>query len=299
MKLFYENKEIKLNTTELKVSDNISGKADSLSVTFSDIKSECTKWDFKKGDSIKVVNGNFSTGLMYVDRYSCSNGLYSVDALSIKKGIKTKNTRVWEKISFLDLAKDLAESMNLNLKNYGVEDFIYSRVDQIEKSDLAFLKERCILEGCVLKIYNGNALIISEEYIKKQSTVITISSDEIKGKYSFETTSNGIIGGVKLLSMQDKLIHGEYIKDSEEEILTIKDVYLTSNYEANRFSKNILNYTNRNESTGTFYIELNSDLASGNLIKLNDFNLFSGTYVIESIIHDFVQNISRLKVRKV
>lgn len=299
MDLIYENKLIKLNINECISTDNLGSRLDSLEVSFADIKNECTTWEFKKGDSIEIIDSPFSTGKMYVDEFFVKDNIFYVKALSIKKNYKTKKSRSWEKVSFIDVANDIANNLGLELKTYGIKNYIYDRVDQIEQSDLEFIYQRCIFEGYIMKINNNRLNIISEKYIESQKPVITYSSNDFIGRYEFKCTSKNIFGGCEIYSNLNEYIKGSYlIVNSTDDILKFKNIYVSSLEEANRFAKNILHSYNKYEYTGSFIVEKNNNIAAGNTVKIDKFNGFNGVYVVESISNYFNQNKIKLKVRK-
>ncbi len=300
MKVIYEGTEINLEVSDCRIYDNMGGKADSLVISFADIKNECRKWNFAKDNTIEIIDSPFSSGIMYVDGFGCSRGSYDIDAISIKKSFKTKKTRTWENVKFLDLAKDLTEELGLNLKTYGVNDFQYSRVDQVQKNNIEFLNYRSMLEGYNLKISNGKALIVSEEFLKGQKEVLTLEPSLFIGKYDFKCTSNHIYHGCEIVSFSKSLIKGRYINDNfSGDVIKINNISIGSIGEANRFSKNVLLSLNKNETIGVFTINKNTSLAAGNLINIENLDSFNGKYVIENIIHDLIGGRSKLTVRKV
>lgn len=300
MKLIYEGVEINLKILECKITDNIGDKADSIIISFADSELKYRQWNFKKNDCIEVIDGLFSTGKMYIDDFGCSNGKYTIKALSIKKKIKTKNTRAWENVRFLDLAKDLVKEEGLNLKTYGIENYIYERVDKDKRNNIDFLNFRCMLEGYNLKISNNEALIISETFLEEQIEEIIIYKEDMINKYDFKTTSNNIISGCEIIYNSDFLVKGRYInRKFNGEILKINDIQTYNIVEANRFCKNIFKKYNKYETIGKFTIKKNTNISAGNTIKILDLELFNGKYIIEKVIHDLVNNQSRINVRKV
>lgn len=300
MKVIYEGAEINLEVSDCRIYDNMGGKADSLVISFADIKNECRKWNFAKNNSIEIIDNPFSSGIMYVDGFGCSRGSYNIDAISIKKSFKTKKTRTWENVKFLDLAKDLTEELGLNLETYGVNDFQYSRVDQVQKNNIEFLNYRCMLEGCTLKISNGKALIVSEEFLRRQKEVLTLDPSLFIGNYDFKCTSNRIYHGCEIVSFSKSLIKGRYTNDNfNGDVIKINNISIRSTGEANRFSKNVLLSLNKNETIGVFTINKNTSIAAGNLINIENLDSFNGKYIIENIIHDLIGGRSKLTVRKV
>lgn len=300
MRVIYEGTEINLEVSKCNIIDNMGGKADSLAISFADIKNECRKWDFSKNNIIEILDEPFSTGRMYVDSFGCSNGLYNVDALSIKKSFKTKRTRTWEKVNFIDFANDLIKEIGLNLETYGIDNFQYERVDQVEQNNMEFLRYRCMLEGYNLKISNGKAIIVSEKFLESQNSVLALDPSLFIGKYKFKCTSNHIYGGCEVSSFSKEFIKGSYIlNNSIGEVKKITDVNTSSLGETTRFAKNILRSFNKLETTGSFTISKNTNIAAGNTILLENLSMFNGKYIIESVLHDLVNAKSFLTVRKV
>ncbi len=300
IKVIYEGTEINIEVSDCRIIDNMGGKADSLAISFADIKNECRKWDFAKNNTIEIIDKPFRTGVMYIDCFGCSSGSYNIDAISIKKTFKSKKTRTWEKVNFLDLAEDLMQELGLKLETYGIDDFQYSRVDQIQKNNLEFLNYRCMLEGYNLKISNGKALIVSENFLQNQNEVLTLNPSCFIGKYNFKCKSNDVYGGCETISFSGTLIKGSYISNKANgELIKITDIPITSIGEANRFSKNILMSLNKYETIGIFTINKNTLIAAGNLIKIENLDSFNGKYIIENIIHDLISGKSKLTVRKI
>lgn len=300
MKVIYENTEINIQVSDCKVIDNMGGKADSLAITFADIKGECRKWEFKKNHSIEVIEEPFSTGKMYVDEFGCGAGKYSIRALSIRKKVKTKFTRTWENVRFLELVNDLIKDEGLELETYGtIENYEYARVDQIEKNNIEFLNERCILEGYNLKICDGKAIIVSEMFLEQQKESLILNPSMFVGKYNFNCTSKDIYGGCEISYASRKFIKGSYILNQDDELLKLRNIMVSNSYEAERFAKNILRSYNKYEVTGTFYLNKNSNIAAGVPLKIENLDSFNGKYIIDRVYQDLILGKTKVIVRKV
>ena len=298
MEILYNNSKIDLATTKCDITDNLCGKADSLTICFSDIKHECRQWQFKKNDAIEIFDNDISLGKMYVDSFGLDGGTFRVKALSLKKKYKTKHTRTWEKTSFLDIANDCASQLGLKLETYGVTDYKYERVDQKQQNDIDFLYYRCQLEGYSLKVGNDKLIIISDEFLLKFEP-IAVSSAEILDNPKFKCTSNSIYGGCEISSFLNSYVKGRYIENIDDEILRINDIPVDSIEQANRFAKNIFHMFNKNEYTGSITIDKNSEIAAGNIIKLSDYGSFNGLYIAEKVTYRLIQNRNFLNLRRI
>lgn len=300
MKVIYENTEINVQVSNCEIIDNMGGKADSLAITFADIKNECRKWDFKKNHVVEVIEEPFSTGKMYVDEFGCGPGTYTIRALSTSKKGKTKFTRTWENVRFFALVNDLLKEECLKLETYGtIQNYEYVRVDQIEKNNIDFLNERCVLEGYNLKICDGKAIIVSEVFLEQQKESLTLNPSMFIGKYNFNCTSKGIYSGCEIFYRSQKLIKGKYILSQQGELLKLRNVMVSSSYEADRFAKNILKSYNKDEITGTFYLNKNTSIAAGVTLKIENLDSFNGKYIIDRVYQNLIQGQTKVKVRRI
>lgn len=300
MKVIYENTEINVQVSECIIVDNMGGKADSLAITFADIKNECRKWEFKKNHVVEVIEPPFSTGKMYVDEFGCGPGTYTLRALSTRKKFKTKFTRTWENVRFLALANDLLKEEGLKLETYGViQNYEYTRVDQIEKNNIDFLNERCILEGYNLKICDEKAVIIAETFLEQQKENVYFNPSMFVGKYEFKCTSKYIYSGCEISYNSRKYIKGIYISNNNGELLKLRNIEVSNSYEADRFAKNILKFHNKYERMGTFYLNKNTNIAAGITVKIQGLDLFDGKYIIERVYQELIQGKTKVTVRKV
>lgn len=299
MEIIYEGKKIDVNVSECTTIDNLGNKLDSMMLAFADVKSECTTWNFKKGQSIKIIDSPFSTGIMYVDDYGISENKFYLRALPVKKKIKTKEFRTWENVTFLDLAKDIAAKLNMKLATYGVTNYTYERIDQVNKNSISFLNFRCMLEGYILKLNNETLNIISEKYIQSQNASKSFSKEDFINK-EFKCNSNSIISGCEIFSNSNNFISASYIKSEYiEDVLKINNIRVSSSEEAERYAKNIVQQHNKYEYSGKFTIKKDTEISAGSIINVNGVNSFSGKYAVEKIINYHCGGKSKLYVRRI
>lgn len=304
MEVIYNNVDI---TNDIKINkavmyDICGGKADSLDIVFSDTEKKWREWAPKKNDTIVILKDGFSSGIMYIDELILSSSKYTIRARSTPLKSKSNKTKSWENIRFKDIAKELTNELGLQLETYGIQDYLYDRLDMLNKTNLQFLNEICILEGYSLKITNGKAIIYNEKELEKAPAVINISEELILGRdYEFSVISNGLYSSCEIdyFTQDDRLINYNYIPPNPPIAPSYKlNLRANSQSEAERYAKSVLRYFNKKETTGTFSIRLNTNIAAGNTINL-DLNQLSGKYFISSIIQNLTSNRSYLHVRKV
>lgn len=299
MQIIYQGKDI-TNSVEVKstsITDNAGGVADSVDITFADTEKLWSKWSPQKNDTVQVKHEGFDSGIMFVDELQQERGIFTVRALSIPQTAKSENTKTWEEVRFLELALDCCKNNGFTLETYGVENQLYERVDQIDTPDFAFLSQRCMLEGYVLKLTNKKAVIYSERYLESLVSAKTIYLEDIDGNYKYFISSMNIYQKCRVTYGNIKF---EYIPNNAPSgpILKVNKLPVYSVAEAERFSKNLLRYHNKQEIKLKFTTEIEVGVAAGNVINIAGFEMFEGAYFVHKLIHDVVNNKTYYTLRK-
>ncbi|MCL2210778.1 MAG: hypothetical protein FWB95_02530 [Treponema sp.] len=118
--------------------------------------------------------------------------MVSIKAVStpISTGMRREEkTRAWEDTTLQKIAQDVADGANLELM-YEVEGEIeLDRVDQIEKSDMAFLHELCKEYGISLKVSSEILVLFEESAYEAKDVIDTFDRSEVRS----ETNKSGRI----------------------------------------------------------------------------------------------------------
>jgi len=297
MQLIYEGKDI-TGVVDIQSADivgNAGGNSDSLDIRFNDTKGIWSRWKPQKNHTLQFTSNGLTSGLMYVDEIKQQRGIFTIRALSIPQKAKTENTKAWENVRFLEFAQEMATKNGFTLKTYGIENNLYKRIDQYEKADFEFLDSRCKLEGCILKLFNKNAIIYKEKYMEDQAYVKTIYIDQFDGPFEFTSKSTGIYGSSRL-SYND--IKYEYNPGLLGPMLKITDVTVDNLAEAERYTKNLLRLENKTENTGYFTINIDVSISAGSTINVSGVGMADGRYIITQSVHKIVSKKTFLRVRK-
>lgn len=299
MNIIYEGIDISTSVqpTTLQITDNAGGKPDSIRVVFSDTEGLWSKWGPKKNDTLQIIDGSFDSGIMYIDEIALFAGSIQIKALSIPQTAKTARSQGWSNVRLLEIATQIAIRHGFSLQTYNLTNHFYERVDQMEEADLFFLAYRCMMEGYALKI-NNNQLVIFNERAEEQKAVnqnAIIRSADMHGAFDFKTKSTDIYGKCIVKSHQ---IKGEFTDASIYGPTLKQNVYVSYQDEANRWAKGFLRSMNKFETFGSFSINLNTKFAAGIPIQIKDVGLFDGKYFVERLIHDLINNRTKLLVRK-
>lgn len=299
MQLIYEGKDItsavEIHKTD--VTDNAGGVADSLEVGFDDPKNLWSQWKPKKNDTVEIIQDGFSSGVMYVDELEQGRGIYTIRALSIPQEAKTENTKAWEQVRFLELATEISSKYGFQLQTYGIQNYLYERLDQSERADFEYLSWRCMLEGYALKLTGEKAVIYDERYMEGLAPVKTIYGDQFDGSYRFKIKSTDIFRSCRITfgSIQYEF---QPANGPAGPVLKINELYVSSQGEAERYAKSLLRYKNKFEYAGYFTIELDTSIAAANNIQVQGVGYADGKYFCEQVIHRLVDKKSFFKVRK-
>lgn len=299
MQLVYEGRDITgaVEIRKADLTDNAGGELDSLDLHFNDPRGLWSQWNPEKNHTVQVVESGFDSGTMYIDEIGQQRGLVVIKALPIRQEAKTENSRTWESTHILGVSQEIATKNGLTLENYGIQDYFYSRLDQVDKADFDFLAWRCLLEGFALKISDGKLIIYDEEFMEAQSPAKTLTPDLVDGDYSFRNKSTQVFGSCSI-SSPNREIQFETRAEVYGPALKFNNFTLNSISEAKRFSKGLLRSKNKFEQTFSAVIRLDPGIAAGNTLLLENFGLSDGKYLAYQVIQKFVSRKSILKLRK-
>jgi phage protein D len=273
--------------------------ADSVDIYIPDPEKLWAYWEPSKGDTFKLKEGNFTTGLMYFDGWQLTDNLYIIRGISTPFAGKTSAIRSWNKAEFIRIAKDISEASGLKLNTYEIENHIYQRLDQTGEGNLAFLNYLCKREGYSLKITDGRAIIFNEKLFEGKEAVKTIYKSDMLSGISFKSSSVDLKSAciARCFSEGTLIEHKEIDSSIYGGEIEIKERLFTVE-EAKRFAKAALRQANKYEFTGDFSISINTDLAAASCINIANLGHIDGQWYIYKIKHDIKNGITHCWVRK-
>jgi len=286
----------------LRLKDNAGGVPDSITAVFSDTDGLWSQWKPAKNDTLQIKHEGFDTGVMYIDELSQSAWVFGLKALSIPQPSKTARSQGWENVRFMEIVTEIAGRYGFRVQTYNVVNHLYERVDQLEEADFAFLAYRCMLEGYALKINDRN-IVIYDEAKEEQKTADTklgtIFQNDINGEFEFTDKSTDVYQKCIVQSQTlNGYIEGEYTADGIYGPTLKRKVFATNQAEANRWAKGILRNHNKHMVTGVLTINLNTNYAAGSCVNVLGIGMFDGKYYIDSLVHDLLNNRTRLTLRR-
>ncbi|QNU67267.1 phage late control D family protein [Ruminiclostridium herbifermentans] len=299
--LIYEGKDITkdISIKSCVLHDYAGGGADDVRITFPDSDKLWGKWNPERGDILEVKTGNYSTGLMYVDGVSQCAGTFTLNAISTPLSAKKPKNRIWRNIKFTQIISDIADANGLTYEVYGITDYAYTVISQMNQSDLDFLNMICIREGYSCKISDGKIIIFSEEYMERKTAKPIITPNDVFQNYEF-TKSDNLFSS---FTVRYAAPFGNLITYTARSIYAggsgLEIEYLNSIAEAERWANGYLRNINKYAVTTYLPMKFITDISAGSLINIKEFGTFDGKYYVYKVSLDTVNNKSYVYARQV
>jgi phage protein D len=224
----------------------------------------------------------------------------------------TKNDKSWTSTSLKKIAQKIAQSHGMGLVWDCEEDKKFTRVEQADQTDIAFLKKICQDAGCALKI-TGNKIVIYDQskYEELKSIATVTCGDKSYIKWSFSTGEGETEYDMCTVKYTDpktgKVITGSYKteewkkkeedqadKDAEDkdkpEVLVIRNEKVSSVEEANALAEKRLKLANKFERKVSLTFPGNPNYCAGMTMQLKKFGYWSGKYLISKSRHDITSS---------
>ena len=291
MKLLYNNTEITDLTRILRceIEQYLEEHVDTMTIAFDNSQDLWTGWGPKRGDKIRMSEGYVDSGEMVVITVRPENGKMVLDAAPLLD-FQGGQIKAYKKVSFTQIAREVAKRLGLKLTMYGVKEQKYEGVEQKGESDLIFFNNLCKLEGCSFIVSDGKMLVMSREYLSKLQPAdytLDITSCRINDDdyYTYCTVTDGITTG----KAGDK-------KGQATELST--DRKLESIGQANRFAENMLYYLNKNRKGGSVLADSLLDAAMvGTKLKISCGYWTDKEAMITRARYDLIRNTTKLWFR--
>lgn len=320
-------KDIEKYLISLSYADNEEDKADDLQITLEDKEgnwvSDWLEQTGAKGAEISALLAKvdesrreeiLDCGVFKVDSISDSGPptKVSIKATSIPTESKVsveKKTKAWEKIRLSAIAAEIAGKNGL--RNIFESDFdpFYTRKEQVQKSDIVFLKELCKKAGISLKVTAKMLVLFDAAKYESKGTVRDIKKGESDVlRWNFATDFKDTAYAKCEVKYTDpntkKTIKGSFTspkaKESTGKTLKINEK-VSSKQEADQLAKKRLREKNKSETEGSFELVGDLGLVSGVTVQVKGWGLYDGKYIVQNATHNnsrsgYTTNISIRKV---
>ena len=138
--------------TDCILTDSNGGKQDYCKISFVNGGKVWNEWQPQKNDKVQIKNGYSESGTMYVNGIDSDSKSYVLILLPTPTTAKRKKSRVWRDVRLSEIISDVSKSIGFKVEFFGFKDYTYKTLTQKNQTDIAFMCEKCRLEGFNVKI---------------------------------------------------------------------------------------------------------------------------------------------------
>ena len=217
-----------------------------------------------------------------------------------------KKTRAWEHTNLRHMAAQIAAEHGLELVCHLKDPPSWKRVDQVEQSDLEFLKALCDGFHYYMRV-EKNRLVISERVPREGLGLVRQLSPPEITSYLFRDKSHDVYRACVVRYYDpDTGRTLEYVATDPHvpetaEVLKVNE-RVESLAEAEKRAKGELSRRNAYKTTAEISVPGDPALRAGYNVALGGFGVFSGLYLIERALHAYSRGqgyTTRIRARRV
>ncbi|MBI4691691.1 MAG: tail protein X [Nitrospirae bacterium] len=290
----------------LTYTDHLHGKSDEIDISFED-RDDLWKdsWYPSKGDKLEIEIGLkendsekwLKAGTFKIDEITFSGppDTISIKGLSafITESQRQKKTKAWENVKLSQVISELASRNGLESEIEIDTDIQFNRLDQKNKSDLAFIKELANKYGYNTKIDSERLIFQKPDKLEEIGAVIVIKKGDADLKNcNITDKSHETYKACEVRYHDPKtkqaITHKEDASDPDdivsEDVLKISE-RVENKQQAMERAKAELKRKNKFKHSGSLTYMGNPYLTAGANIELKGFYNLDGKYLIEEARH--------------
>ena len=205
---------------------------------------------------------------------------------------QTKHSRTWENTTLKNMGAKIAKRSGMKFMYLSDSNPTYKRKEQVNMTDIAFLKKMCKKAGISLKVTSKTVVLFDAADYEKKKEVKKIKAG--KGNilsYSFSTkTADTAYSSCHVIYTDPntkKTIEATYTPEnanSDGQKLEIKQK-VSSVAEAQELARKSLRAKNKGETTAEFTLVGDVDYVAGITVRVYGYGEFNGKYIVEQATH--------------
>lgn len=300
------SKDVTADLISFTYTDNESSKADDINLTLQDRDGKWAReWFPTLGDKMTASilyesDGRISylcCGTFELDQFdnasSSSGTTVSFKGVSVPQNNtvrRTQKNRAWEGVRLSEIASDVCETGQLALTYVTSVDPLFDRVEQNNKSDLAFLQSLCEDIALSLKVTKDQIVIFNRDDMEDKDPVgnIIFGSSDVKA-WSFSTQTHDTYSESTIEYKDPKTGKTTKVTEKDEKNPNGKVLKQTKRVEntadAQRQAKAHLKNKNRKKTTGSLTIIGDVRYVAGSIINSIGFGKWDSQYYIDTATH--------------
>ena len=304
IQFFYQGGDMREDTGKLNacvMHDRAGGEADGLTAVFPDPSGLWADWNPQRGDRVRMVDGDFDSGVLYVDDPQFSGGFFRVEAVSVPPTIRQPRTKVWRDVRLSEIISDMAGQAGLSFQTYDMQDYHYNAISQHGETDMAFLARICLREGYAAKVTGETLVVFSEQALENAAPQATVDVTQTAPERDFQA-GVGLLSSsqVRYFSIQENRLIEQTVTDSS--IIggaSRRNEFCSTDGEAQRWAYGYLRAANKRAHTGRIQLLQQSAFAAGSTVNLTGFSGDNnGAWFVYGVDQDAVNARTTLLLRR-
>lgn len=301
---FYEGvdvlqQDVKLNACVM--HDRAGGEADGLTVVFADPAGLWADWNPQRGDKVRLVDGDFDSGVLYVDDPRKSGGFFRLDAVSVPPSIRQPRTKVWRDVRLSEIISDMAAQAGLSFQTYDTQDYHYAAISQHAETDMAFLARVCLREGYAVKVTDDSLIVYAERELENAAPQATVDKVDTAPESDF-SAGVGLLSSsqVRYFNIQENRLFDQTVTDPAiTGGASRRNEFCSTDGEAQRWAYGYLRAANKNARLAKIQLLQQSAYAAGSTVNLTGFSgENNGAWFVYGVDQDVVNARTTLLLRR-
>lgn len=219
----------------------------------------------------------------------------SIKATSIPYKAKlrqTQHNKTWENTTLKNIGSKIAKDSGMKFMYLSDSNPTYKRREQVNMTDIAFLKKMCKKAGISLKVTSNTIVLFDAADYEKKAEVKKIKAG--KGNilsYSFSTkTADTAYSACHVIYTDPdtkETIEATYTPENanaDGQTLEVKQK-VSSVAEAKELARKSLRAKNKGETTAEFTLVGDVDYVAGITVRVYGYGEFNGKYIVEQATH--------------
>lgn len=219
----------------------------------------------------------------------------SIKATSIPYKAKlrqTQHNKTWENTTLKNIGSKIAKNSGMKFMYLSDSNPTYKRREQVNMTDIAFLKKMCKKAGISLKVTSNTIVLFDAADYEKKAEVKKIKAG--KGNilsYSFSTkTADTAYSSCHVIYTDPdtkETIEATYTPENanaDGQTLEVKQK-VSSVAEAKELARKSLRAKNKGETTAEFTLVGDVDYVAGITVRVYGYGEFNGKYIVEQATH--------------
>lgn len=285
--------------TSFSYTDPASGEADSISMSIHDRDRRWTgPWMPEKGDTLSAEiqvrdwdspgdDRRFYCGFFILDQFSFSGWPVTGDISAISVPVddafrETKRSKVWEKVTIEEIAKEAASKAGVELVWDVEETFQIDSLEQNEETDCEFLQKLCEEYGYAMKVYAWKIVIFDRAAYKKRKAVLTLTKSDLKS-FRWQTDMVGSYTGGEFAYTDPRTEEEISVKAGKGPQILKVSGKADNQEDAKRKLKAAIEKENHGKTNMSAEIRGRPGLTASQCVEVKGLHRLDGKYYIDSI----------------